>query len=141
MLPGQLHHLRHVEAAAAGLTLLDLGLAAEAVGDDDVVECGLADLRQHAELADLHRQVVVLGFEPPRAGQAAAAALGLLDLDAHPLQQLELGLDPAGRLVVAVPPHERLPAQLRHVDRELLEELGEVVRLLREALRVVVVRQ
>ena len=89
----------------------------------------------------VHRDVVVAGLEAPRAGEPAAAGVERLDLDAHLLQQLDLGVDAAGRLVVAVAPDEGLALEPRRLDVELLEELGEVVRALREPLRVVVVRQ
>ena len=84
---------------------------------------------------------MVGGLEAPRAGEPAAAGLQRLHLDAHLLQQLDLRIDAAGRLVVAVPPDERLALERRRLDLELLEELGEVEHALREPLRVVVVRE
>src|SRR6478752_7083978 len=84
---------------------------------------------------------MVVGLEAPRAGEPAAAGLQRLDLDAHLLQQLDLGIDAAGRLVAAVAPDERLALERRRLDLEALEELGEVVRALREPLRVLVVRE
>ena len=64
-----------------------------------------------------------------------------LDVDAHPLEQLVLRVDAAGRLVVAVPVEDAFRSSARRLERRCCcEELGEVVRLLREPLRVLVVR-
>ena len=80
-------------------------------------------------------------FEAPRAGEAAAAGLHRLGLDAHLAQQLELGIDPSRRLVVAMPPDEGVALERRRLDLERLEELGEVVDVAREPRGVVVVRE
>ena len=79
----------------------------------------------------------------PRAGHPAAAALQLLDLEPHPLEQLLLAGDPTGRAVMAVAVEERIPPQRRRFPplRALAEEVREVEGLLAEAPRVLVVRQ
>src|SRR5207248_11369928 len=121
--------------AAARPALLDLAAAGEAVGDDERVRGGLPDLRQEHSLPARHRDVVVAVLVAPAAGHAAAARVELLDLDAEPLEQLPLGLRPAGRLVVAVPVQKRLPVEARRLPALGLgrHELREVMGLLAQA--------
>src|SRR5581483_7847458 len=116
VLARELQHLRDVEGTPAGLPLLDLRLAGEPVGHDDRLVVELAHLREQALLAALHRDLVVALLEAPRAGEPAAAGLERLHLDAHLLQQLDLRVDAAGRLVVAVPPDEGLAVEPRRLD-------------------------
>jgi hypothetical protein len=61
----ELQDLRGVQGAASRVPLLDLGLAGEAVGDDDRCLVELAHLRQQPQLAALHRDLVVPGLEAP----------------------------------------------------------------------------
>src|SRR5262249_30055788 len=100
----------------------------------------LAHPREQTLLAALHRDLVMSGLEPPRACEPAAAGVQRLDLDAHLLQELHLGVDAAGRLVMAVPPDERLACERRRLAAELLEDLGEVKDARLQPLCVLVVR-
>ena len=82
------------------------------------------------------------GLVAPAAGHAAAAGVELLDLESHLLEQRLLGVDAARGLVVAVAVEKRLPLQERRLPAVgvLGHELGEVLRLGAEPLRVLVVR-
>src|SRR5436309_398141 len=83
----------------------------------------------------------MVGLESPRAREPAAAGLQRLRLHAHLPEQLELGLDAPRRLLMAMPPDERLPLEPGTLDPELAEELGEVVDVATQPLCVVVVRK
>jgi len=134
----QLDHLREMQRPALR-RVLDLRAAREAGRHDECVGAPLTLRQQHA-LAAGHRDVVVSPLVPPGAGHAAAAAVGHLDLDAHRLEQLPVRVDRARRVLVAVLVQHGLAHERRRLVALLLEELGQVVRLVREPLRVLVVR-
>src|SRR5215218_4297947 len=88
---------------------------------------GVCDSRVKQPLArDSHRQVVVGGLEPERAGQAAAPRVEHLDLEPEPLEQRLLVVDAHDRLVVTVAVHggPALPPRRVPVLAVPLEELG-----------------
>ena len=76
----------------------------------------------------------------PGAGHAAAAAVRALDIEAHLLEQLPKRLEARRRLLVTVAVHERAALELRRLVAVAAQELGEVERLLAQALHVLVLR-
>src|SRR5205809_8126385 len=65
----------HEVAALAACRIGDLVPAARAVCGEQGVGGSGAHLRQHAEFADLQRQLVMLGLVAERSGHAAAGRL------------------------------------------------------------------
>src|SRR5205823_12908962 len=116
VLASELQYLRHVECPAPRLALLDLRLARETVGDDQRLVVELAHPGQEPLLAAGHGHAVMGCLEPPRAGKPAAACGQRLDLDAHLLPQLDLGIDASRRLAAAVTPDEGLALEARRLD-------------------------
>src|SRR4051812_312333 len=103
-------NLGEVQRATAG-SVGDLLAAREAVGDERRAQLRVADRWEEAALADAHRQVELLGLEAERARQAAAARAELaLAGRARGLQQLELGVHPDDRLLMAVAVQDHLAA-------------------------------
>ena len=74
---GQVHGL-----AAAAVELVDLGAAAEAVGQDHRAGAGRAQPRQQGAFGDGAADLAVPGLEAEVAGQAAAAGFQVLGVRA-----------------------------------------------------------
>ena len=102
----------------AGRALGDLLAATEAVGDDQPVGRGLADGGEKFEFADGDRDVVLVLFKAKRAGHAAAAGSGALEVDAEAAQDGLFGGHLHERFVVAVAVEERFAVEPR--EREIL---------------------
>src|SRR5437588_10640107 len=115
-----------MNGAPPGL-LVDLRSTREAVGDDRRLVVRVAYGRKQRVLTASDRDVVMTRFESPRAGKTAATSPH--DLDVHPggSQQLAIGIDPAGRLLMAVTPEERTSVATRRSDPVMLEKLREVI--------------
>src|SRR5919197_1385424 len=100
----QLQYLGEMHRGAAG-GLCDLLAAAEAVSDDDRVDCRTAYSWQENALATPHRDVVVLALEAEGASHAATPGIELLDLESELREQRQLVVHLHDCLVVAVPVH------------------------------------
>src|SRR5436305_1705902 len=74
-----------MQRRAAG-RLRDLLAAAETISNDERVARRLAHLRQQYALADAHRDRVLFLLEAERAGHAAAAGVGVLDVETDVLE-------------------------------------------------------
>src|SRR5205823_11563455 len=135
----ELQHLGQVERAPSG-ALLDLRLAREPVRDDEDIAVAATNRREERAFAARDGDVVVAFLVAPGAGHAAAAAVRALDIEAHLLEQLPKRLEARRRLLVTVAVHERAALELRRLVAVAAEELGEVERLLAQALHVLVLR-
>jgi hypothetical protein len=122
-----------VGGAAGGL--LDLGPAAEAVGDHQRVGVGLAHGGQQGVLADLHGDLVMLALEAERARHAAAAGVQHLGVQPGGGQQPPVGAHAHDGLLVAVALHDRPAGQRRRRPPVGLagQQLGQGVGLLLQA--------
>src|SRR4051794_38230827 len=121
--------------------LLDLGPAAEAVGEDQALGRSLANGREESSLADRDGDVVLAGLEPERARQPATPGIEHLEVEAEALQELAVGVEPHDRLLMAVPVHDRASLKPWHLPvlRVLLQELRQRHRARRDPGRVLVV--
>ena len=70
-----LDHLRQVQRLTPGVSLGNLLLTAEPIGNDDRAPICIANPRKNPQLSDLLRHLVVLGPESERARHAAASRL------------------------------------------------------------------
>src|SRR5438045_3731904 len=110
-----LQDLCKVECVPAG-RLLDLLAATETVGNDEGIGSRLARPRQQDALADPHRDIVMLRFEPERAGHATASGVEMLEIQSHPAQHKLLWLEFHDRFVMTMPLHDGLALQARHFE-------------------------
>ena len=96
--------------------LRDLFAATEAVGDDDRVARRFAHGGKEDAFADAHRQLVFLFLESERAGHAAAAGVGMIDVESELLQHFFLVVEMEDGFVVAVRLNQSFAGQLRKID-------------------------
>src|SRR4029077_2532962 len=124
--------------AAGGLD--NLLAATEAVGDDQCVARGVANLWQQDSLADAHGDLVVIALESERAGHSAASGVRLLDIESDLAHYLQLGLELHDRRVMTMRLHERFALQARQLEPVALtiDEFAQRHRSLAEALGVFV---
>ena len=84
--------------------LSDLRPARKAVGDDSRRRGSVSDSRKQRMLAASDGDVVMTGFESPRARKSATSAADDLDLHSCSREELPIAIDAAGRLLVAMTP-------------------------------------
>ena len=72
-------------------------------------------------------RVIVEDAAFPAMKPFTSGAVDGLHLEPHAREQLLLGVHAAGRLVMAVPPQQRLAVECRHVDLVVLEEVAPVM--------------
>ena len=87
---------------AAAVQLVDLGAAAEAVGQDHRAGACFPEPGQQGPLGDRLADLTVAGLEAEVAGQAAAAGLQVLDVSARVLEQLLVSVPGEDGVLVAV---------------------------------------
>jgi hypothetical protein len=100
---------------AAAVQFVDLGAAAEAVGQDHGTGAGRAQLREQGTLGDRPADLAVPGLEAEVAGQAAAAGFQVLGLRAGLLEQFRVRVPAHDSVLVAVHLGQHRPADRRRL--------------------------
>ena len=130
-----------VQPAAVG-ALRDLLAAGEAVREHERLLRRGAHRGEDPALARRDRDLVRrAALEAEGAGHPAAARVGALDVEPHPPEHRELGVEPHDGVVVAVALQHRPRREARDGDVVLLEELGEHERRAGDARGARVVRE
>ena len=105
-------NLGQVHGQSIGL-LLDLGAAAESVGNDQRVGGRGPDGRQQHPLPHRLGHLVVATLEAEVPGQPTAARVRNVSADPGSLHERAVGLEADHRVLMAVRMHERVAADLR----------------------------
>jgi len=131
-----------MDGLAAGC-LFDLFAATEPVSDDQRVVGGFSHRRQQHELSHLHRDIVVIVFEPEASGHSATSRIDDVQVVGHIPHERFFIVDRGNRLVMTMAmQHHRLREPRRLVPgHELSEEVRQEIRLTGQSLCVWIVRK